>query len=241
MNNDYIEFSKIYKRVMDVEIKLKNSFFNALKTTYPTTMFTKLIPGIKKYLAGKHKEWRKNQQRDLLFDLINKKDTEENKHRAFVKIAYLSDIIKLLIEYQNLHRDTKFTMNIYGEKLIFNDVKKYGSGIVKLRNTIMHFNINDYKTGKNNHLAALYYWEKVLKTNNCFFHKFNIKKITIINILKEMQDKCPNFNTANDRYLCNVFDDIACMNGVKIENLPKLWTIGRTIYNLKKQLNKPFK
>ncbi len=234
MNYDYIEFAKIYKRVMDVEIKLKKHFFSALKKTYPNSMFGKLKQGIYTYLRGKHKKWRKNIQRDLLIDLINKVDTEENKLKEFIRIAYLSDILTLLTEDKNLYSDSRFMQNLYGQKLIFNDIKKYGSNIIKLRNIIMHFNINDYKTGKNNHIEALNYWEKVLQCNICFIHTINIKQPTIKNILKEMSIKCPDFYSANDRYLCDIFDDIAFMSGISIEKLPKYWSIGREIYKIKK-------
>ena len=38
-NTDYTEFGKIYKRVMDIELVLKDSLFKSLKFTYQHQLF----------------------------------------------------------------------------------------------------------------------------------------------------------------------------------------------------------
>ena len=50
---DIIEFSKVYKRVLDVEITLKQKMLFALTTAYPKNEFSRLIPYFKKQVSHK--------------------------------------------------------------------------------------------------------------------------------------------------------------------------------------------
>ena len=233
INYDYIEFSKIYKRVMDVELKIKRQYKIALKIAYPNKMFYRLIPYLKNRCIGRYMTGKDKARRDKIKDLIASKKSEEEKMNKFIDMAYLSDLVTMLTEYKLLYQNVKFTDNFYRTTVNFNDIKKYGSILKSLRNKIMHFQIIDYKQSKIDNLNALEFWEKILLCENCFMYKIQVPSPTIKNILQGMKDHCPDFDTANDRYLCDVFDDIAFINGVSVDKLPKYWSIGRQIYNFK--------
>lgn len=231
---DYIEFGKIYRRVMDVEIKIKSQFKYALRLTYPNKMFYRLIPYLNANLLGKYINGFGKNRRDKIKDLISSNKTEQQKMEKFIDMAYLSDLVNLLTEYKLLYKNTNFTSNFYKTSVIFNDVKKYGSALKKLRNMIMHFQINDYKQAKNDCINALRYFEQVMMCNNCYMYKIKFQHITTRNILEQMSIHYPDFFYASDREICDAFDDIAFMNGVTIDRLPKYWSIGRQIYQMRK-------
>lgn len=233
-NSDYVEFSKIYKRVMDVELRLKRNMKIALKIAYPTSMFSKLHKYIETELKKKHFKWKKGVKRDILSDLLKANKTQEEKLDIFINTVYLSDVINILIKYPKIYKDNKFIDNFYKRKIDFNEMKQNASLIIKLRNIIMHFNISDYKLNKNKYISSLMYWEQILNCTNCNLYNIKLDKVTTKDILMVIKNNCLDFKTADDRFLCDLFDDIAIMNGLPIEKLPKYWTIGRQIFKLKK-------
>lgn len=237
-NEDYIEFSKIYKRVMDVEITLKTRFFNSLKYTYNANMFYVLIPFLKKNLKGRYKEGAGKAQRDCILDLISKKLSDELKLKEFINMAYLSDILKFITEYKKVYKDKKFNKHFYNNRNVyFNDLKKYSSKLKKLRNDIMHFNVQNFTRNKVVYIETLIFWELLLYCQNCFIHTLPPIKPTINNILNQLKDYYPDIYSKSDRYLCDVFDDIALKNNLPVDKLPQYWSIGRQIYIIKKSLH----
>ena len=237
INSNYIEFSKIYKRVMDIELVLKTNLFKALKFTYPTQMFYVLIPFLKRNLIGRYKKTSSKGSRDYIIDLINKKTSEEIKLKEFIHIAYLSDILKILTEYKKIYKDTKFNNCFYfNKKINFNDLKKYSSKLKTLRNTIMHFNITNYQQNKSIYKETLIYWERLINCKNCFIHQLPPIRPTIKNILNQLKIYYPDIYQFNDRYFCDVFDDIALKNNLPAEKLPQYWSIGRQMYQIKREI-----
>ena len=89
MNYDYIEFSKIYKRVMDVELRLKYQFRFAMQSAFPNNMFSRLIYYMKSNLIGRYTEGIGKQKRDKINDLIASKKSETEKLYKFINMAYL--------------------------------------------------------------------------------------------------------------------------------------------------------
>ena len=53
---DYIEFSKIYKRVMDIELCLKEQLKFSLTATFTNKMFYRLIPFLKSNFKNRYIE-----------------------------------------------------------------------------------------------------------------------------------------------------------------------------------------
>lgn len=238
--NDIIEFSKIYKRVMDIELKLKERFKFAVNATFPNKMFYRLIPFLKNFKGRYTVGFGKN-SRDLLIDLIKSKKMEEEKLNQFVNIAYLSDLLKILTDYSAIYKDMSFNKNFYCQKVLFNDLKKYASLLKKLRNAIMHFDIKTYKQNKSAFIKALSYWELQLNCSRCYIHNLPATTPKITPILNLLALHNPDFFSLSDRIICDVFDEVAFLNGREIKDLPEYWSIVRTYYELKRKHNKLIK
>lgn len=233
--HDYIEFSKIYKRVMDIELCLKERLKFSLTATFPHRMFRKLIPFLQNNFKGRYIEGYGKKSRDKLIDLIKSNKTEEEKIQEFINMAYLSDLLFILTDNPTIYKDNNFVRNFYRKNVIFNDLKKYASRLKKLRNAIMHFDVITYKQNKSNYILSLSYWEQQLNCSNCFIHTLPKIEPKIAPILRMLSLHKPDFFETSDRLICDMFDEIAFLNGCKVEDLPEYWSIGRTIYNLKRQ------
>lgn len=140
--NDIIEFSKIYKRVMDIELRLKDRLKFVLTATYPGKMFYKLKPFILEKFKGRYKKFTKGQERDQLLDLVNSNKSEEEKLDRFIDMAYLSDVLLILTDYKRIYQDVKFSNNFYRQKIVFNDLKKYAAAI---KNYVILLCISEYR------------------------------------------------------------------------------------------------
>ncbi|MBP3925072.1 hypothetical protein J6E39_07520 [bacterium] len=236
--NDIIEFSKIYKRVMDIELKLKEKLKFALHVTFPNRMFYRLTPFILKNFTGRYTEGFGKKSRDLLIDLVKSKKIEEEKLNQFVNMAYLSDLLKILTDEPAIYRDMNFNKNFYCQNVLFNDLKKYASLLKKLRNAIMHFDINTYKQNKIAFINALGYWELQLNCSKCFIHNLPAVTPKITPVLNLLALHNPDFFSLSDRIVCDIFDEVAFLNGREIKDLPEYWSIVRAYYELKRKHNK---
>lgn len=235
--HDYIEFSKIYKRVMDIELCLKESLKFALTATFPNKMFFRLIPFLKANFKNRYIDGYKKNARDKLIDLINSTKTEEDKINEFINMAYLSDLLKILTEYPALYKDKKFVKNFYRQNIVFNDLKKYSAALKKLRNAIMHFDIITYKQNRMNYIIALGYWEKLLNCTYSFIHMLPPVEPKISAVLKLLSQYDPNFFQLSDRIVCDLFDEVAFLNGKQVKDFPEYWSIVRRFYDLRRKVN----
>lgn len=102
----------------------------------------------------------------------------------------------------------------------------------------MHFDINTYKQNKIGFIKALSYWELQLNCSKCFIHNLPPVVPKISPILKLLASYNPDFCTLSDRIVCDVFDEVAFLNGKEIKDLPEYWSIVRTYYELKRKHNK---
>lgn len=234
---EIIEFSKIYKRIMEIELTLKARVKHSLSVTYPNKMFYRLIPFLQSIPHNKYiTKTKKNINRDRINDIINSKNTEESKLDKILNIIYLSDLLLMLAEYKQLFSDRKFINYLYYKKVNHNYIKKYAVPLRQLRNTVMHFDIYNYLSNKKIYLEALTFWEQLLFCSNSFIHELPQIKPKTATILKLMAKECPEILEMNDRIICDIFDDIAFINGLPISKLPSYWTIGRGIYNIKQKI-----
>ncbi len=239
--NDIIEFSKIYKRVMDIELCLKMCFTNAMSIAAKDKKFFRLIPAFKdskiieisKYNYKKRTQKGKIETRNRLNDIINSSKQDDEKFRDFINLAYLSDILSLISRHSLIYKNPLFNNNFYTKNCSLNDVKAYSSKLSKLRNVIMHFDIDTYKNNKLEYIKTLAFWETQLHCKNYFIHELPKIKPTINNILELIAKYYPQIFEIKDREIVDIFDDIAFINGLPIENLPQYWSIGRQIYSIK--------
>lgn len=231
--NNIVEFGRVYKRMMDFELCLKAQFKSALMSTYQNKMFYRLIPFLKDNFIGRYTKQSNGKTRDILIDLINSKKREEEKLKIFVEMAYLSDILKFLTDYKTIYQDMLFNKNFYGTKINFNDLKKHSSSIKKLRNTIMHFQVEDYLRNKAKFIEALEYWEHLMTCTNGFMFTLPQVTPTITNIINLLELHYSDFHTSNDRILFDMFDNIADKNGCVPSELPMYKYICDEIYKKK--------
>lgn len=236
-----MEFSKIYKRVLNVELILKRKLIATLKLIYPNKGFNRLIPFLNNNLQhGKYVyKDRKGTQRDRVNDIINSQKTQEQKLSLFFKISYLSDTLKILINYNAIRKDKKFRANFYKNKTYNQSELEWNvARLIELRNAVMHFDYELYTNNKTEWLNCLKFWECLLDCPNCFMYKIPKKCIATKKILRFLTQNVPNFFYLNDRIICDMVDELAFLNGKNIENLPPLWSIGRGIYDLKAEYKK---
>lgn len=221
-----IEFSKIYKRVLNIELTLKEKLLFAISTIYSEREMDKIVPCIQNSKNCK-----------TYLSIINSKQSQKEKFKKFIKKAYLSDILRILLS-RTIRKDRLFKNKFYGCE-ITNEHKEFMSNsdcLKILRNSIMHFNFFEYSSNKKKYLSCLIFWEKVLNCQDMqYLHTVCEKsKNTTTSILKCLEEEYPNFLNLSDRLVCDLFDDAAIINGWKIEELPEYWTIGRSLYNLKR-------
>lgn len=240
--NAYFEFSKIYKRVMDIELSLKDSFYNALHIVAPDKKFFRLIPylsgvsfmtNLSKYNYAKIKKSGKKVVRNKINDIISSAEDDNTKIHKFLKLVYLADLLKIITDYSMIYKDKKFCRTMFLKKEPLNNLKSHASKLVSLRNIIMHFNISDYYMNKTKYLETLNFWETVLDCNNNFIHHIPELKPTIKNILNQIEIFQPNILKENDRIIVDVFDDIAFIKGLSTDDLPQYWSIIRQLYEVK--------
>lgn len=227
-----LEFSKVYKRVFDIETTLKQNISFALTQTYPNNVFSRLIPYLHKQVN--HKKYILN-GRDRIKDIIASKKTQNDKLTKFLNIAYLIDVLNILTEYKQIRKDKLFRFNFYKSIPNFNILKQQVSSLNTLRNAIMHFDMRTYTENKAIWLDTLTYWEKLLNSPNMHpIHAISpIKKLNVEMILRLLTENYPDLYTISDRLVCDMFDDAALINNWDIRTLPEYWTIIRRMYELK--------
>ena len=231
---DVIELSKIYKRLLEVELTLKQKIIFALEKTYAEKAFYRLIPYIKS-LDHNIKENLKLIENTLI--------TDEVKLKRFMANAYISDVVNILTRYKNIYKFKLFQQNFYGYEMDNTkhaEVISYAGRLVSLRNSIMHFNITSYKNNKDHYLKTLIYWEKLIEVPKMqYIHNLSLnKKPRMTTVLKALSDTYPDFLSLSDRLVCDMFYDIAFINGWGINELPQYWSIGRALYELRRQKKK---
>lgn len=232
---DTIELSKIYKRVLNVEVNLKERLKFALTATYPNKEFNRLIKLLtSNNIRNKYKKDGRNQ----ITDLLNSKDIQMEKMSKFIDIAYLYDVLRILKEYKPVCKDKNFRKHFYNNFPGQNFINAKADCLNRLRNLVMHFNLEEYKNTKKECLEALGYWERLLYCPNAFMYELPPVKPTTTNILQLLSLNFPELFAFNDRIICDMFDDLAFINGKSVNNLQKLWTVGREIFEQKKKISK---
>jgi hypothetical protein len=245
---DYlIEFSKIYKRLMELEICLKYKIYDSIITTYPDTFYEIFKPFF--YTENIYKKYYnyKKKSNDLLEILNNSNFSEQEKLKESLNLLYLSDTLKFLVEEETYYNDKKLIAILYeNEPLDFNYLKSNKGNLCLLRNYIAHYNFRDYKKKRKKYIKALVYFEthigcslKKLHELPKLNHKPSVNEIlkAIHQIEPELFSKNKSSEQANkDRSLCELYDDLAIINGWNYNELKSHWTIIRSAYIFKSRL-----
>lgn len=238
---DIIEFSKIYKRIMEFESDLKIRLQLSLSITFNNKEFTILIPYLKKLSHKKYISKKGNKEIDKINNIIYSKNSEERKLKNLIKVLYLSDILKLIIEYKTINTNKNFIKNLHFSNFDLNYMNKYKEKVCSLRNAVMHFETDKYFKNKKEYLEALGYWERLLFCSNAKLQELPKVKPSIMPILKMLANEYPEIMQMDDRVICDVLDDILFLNGVPFEKYPKYWSIVRQIYEFRRIQRKSVK
>lgn len=241
MKKEYTtEFSKLYRRILNIELDIKTNLNKSLIKTFEEKAFFRLIPYLEQLISTQKYEYLKNKngqvyKNDYLKDIIKSNASFEQKLNQTFKRLYLKDFLGILTDYKLIYKNPMFKKHFYGGKIIdFNLLKKYSANLAKLRNLIMHFNFSDYQKEKIIFLESLKFWETLLNQDNAFIHTLPKVKPTIKNILKVIKNDALDIYFGYDRTLCDIFDDIAILNNLPTKNLPQYWSILRQKYILSK-------
>ncbi len=233
-----MELSKIYKRILNVEIRLKERIKFALTATYSGKEFNRLFKYIRDDIPrSKYKYKRNGRNENKINDILNSNAIQEERLESLFNTIYLSDTLKILTDYDPICKDKNFKRNFYQNIPRHTLIEQNAANLRRLRNAVMHFNYDSYTKNKILYLEALGFWERLLYCPNAFMHTLQPETISTKNILRALANNCSDFFNLNDRIICDMFDDLAFINGQPVRKLPKLWTVGRQIYELKQELN----
>ncbi|MEI8129065.1 MAG: hypothetical protein WCG95_05555 [bacterium] len=242
----YFEFSKIYCRLMRLEIQLKRMLISSLLPYYKEN----IINTFHKFLYNKDRLNRYNSQKgnSILAILKNPQITNSQKFKNVINKLYLSDLLFMVLHCEQFRKE-EITNNFYfkiPEK--FRILISSKQLLLDLRNTIAHYNFKDYEQNKYNYLDTLLLFEVHMGKNMkgiLEFPKF-VEKPSIKTILLAIKDLRPDlldidFDKDDEmeyfynkhRVLMDLCDEIALYNGYETKELPSPWTILRQMYSLR--------
>jgi len=241
-----IEFSKIYKRLMELEHCLKNKMINSVDSFYGDNSFLTFkyffeqLETKEKYskIIDYNYKTKVGKKIFIIKEIKNNTNLEDSvKFQKTIQCLYLSDFLKLLTKHKLFYKNKKIKNAFYVKKPDFNMIDKYSEYLINLRNYIMHFNYQDYLKDRQSYLDALKYFEIHLGCSIDKLHSIklepnhSIKSIleALNNTIPELFDK-ESIISQKDRLLCDYYDDLAFINGCPYNELPAYWSILRQKY-----------
>ncbi len=246
INKYWLEFSKIYARLMRLELKIKQNAYIAVKKYYKDGS----LEAFDKFFNNKRRKRRYTNDRCNKLELIinNGNLGQLEKIKKLINTLYLSDILNFVLKTQQFKKseiDSVFYCKIPDGYKILEDCIK---NLTLLRNCIAHYNFGLYKKNKKAMLDSLFLFETHMGCNIANIKELpKIENPTIKNIVRVIYFLNPSLITDLEsfkevycnkhRLLVSLYDDIAFYNGVPINELPSPWTILREVYRLKANVN----
>ena len=243
------EFSKIYKRMLRLELLIKHKIINLSINIYKDDVmkiYNKFFNNsyiIKKYCSDKKQENYFLTIRDsksipniIKFErLINMLMLRHTLHFIFTEEAFRIDEIQ------------KEFYAIKIEK--FKKLRDNREALIALRNHIAHFNFKAYHSKKSEYLNALLLYEYCL---GCSLGKYGNKiptnlgnKPNMTKIIQTIFELAPELFTKNtpqeqfphnkDRILVDLYEDIAVLNGWEYCELKSQWDVIRKKYDFNRK------
>jgi len=247
----WLEFSKIYARLMRLELTIKHNAYLAIKEHNDKNALNEFI----KFFQNKRRQQRYTNDRKNKLDYIinHPQKTQLQKMKLLINELYLSDMLNLIL------KTTQFKIKEIDE-IFYNKIpKKYIElencikPLTFLRNCIAHYNFKLYKDNKTLFLDSLFLFEVHLGHNIAgiaqlpkFKNKPSIKEIVqeIYNLKPELiadvhtkcSDESKTYYCNQHRMLLSLFDDICIYNGISANDLPSPWTILRELYRFQSEI-----
>lgn len=242
----YFEFSKIYCRIMRLELQMKRKLVDSLLKYYDED----IMDVFSKFFNNKDRLQRYNHKSGNSFRaIINNPQITKNstKFTKIVNIMYLSDILFIVLCCKQFRKIEILKSFYYSIPEKYGILRNSRNTLLDLRNVIAHYNFKDYEQNKKEYLNTLSLFETYMERNiNGFkqFPKFSTKP-SVKSILVEIKKVRPdlfeiNLNRDDEmeyyynkhRVLLDLCDDIALYNGYEPKDLPSPWTVFRQMYSI---------
>lgn len=234
--NNYLqaEFSIFYKRLMNIEITLKELLSKKYYSAHGDSAYNIVYRYIRE--IEKHRN-----ENDKTFSKIffSNKTNQEKLELSFEKM-YLSEVLNLFANKIFLKNrkvvNSFFAIPTKTNETPFQKKQKY---LKEFRNCITHYNQKKYGIEKNKYVDALIYFENILGCNLKFdYNKLLLlskyRKLSLKEILGFIYDTDKQFFN-DDKLLILLFDDIALINGYSFKDLPQRKSIIREYFRIKEK------
>lgn len=242
----WYEFSKIYARLMRLEIQIKRSALYAIKNYYGENS----LKVFQKFFQNAKRRNRYSINNFCKFDgILNRNDLDPNeKLEKLLNILYLSDLLNLILktkQFKITQISNDFYYKIPDNYKILEDCIR---DLTDLRNCIAHYKFQTYAQHKNSYLDSLLTFEIYMGHNIANILELpKLENVSTMEILTAIYDFRPDLilETTNSedalyfnkhRLLLTLFDDIAIYNGVSASELPTPWSVLRGMYKLKAKI-----
>lgn len=243
----YFEFSKIYGRLMRLEMQIKQMLISSVLSYYKDDV----IDVFEKFFYNKNRIARYNNKKGNTFLAILKNPQITKGSQKFIRlvnIMYLSDLLFMVLCCEQFRKEGILNKFYFKVPEKFGGLVKSRETLLDLRNAIAHFKFKDYEQNKQKYLDVLLKFESCMGWNIrgfLEFPKFDTKPTVHAILLKikeirpDLFDIDPNKDDEMEYYynkhriLLDLCDEIALYNGYEAKDLPSPWTVLRQMYAIK--------
>lgn len=242
------EFSKIYKRLLRLELLIKYKIINSVLLVHKNntmTIFKKFFSNEYIYNFYKNDSKKKNYFLEIR---DNKSIIDAIKFEKIINMLTLRHLLHFMFT-EEAFRNPEISTKFYAKESInFKQLKENRMLLINLRNYVAHFNFKEYETSKNEYLQALILYEICL---GCSLGKYeNIPnqlgyKPNMTDIITKIFELCPelfkkdiphsNFPYNKDRIIVDMYEDIAVLNGWEYRELKSQWDVIRQKFRFNQQ------
>ncbi len=250
MDKYYFEFTKLYGRLMRLELRIKQQLIKSLLPVYKEN----ILNTFNKFFTNKNRleRYQTTTGNIILSILKNPQITDINKFKKLINKLYLSDILVLVLNCKQFQLDEISNAFYYKKPEKYSFLINAKQDLQNLRNSVAHYNFKDYEQNKNVYNEALLIFEEYIGSSfrGFILPKFNEKPSikTILLHIKQYRPDLFDINLNKDdeyeyyynkhRILLDLCDEISMLNGYNIQELPSPWTILRQMYLIKKEDSK---
>lgn len=237
------EFSKIYKRLLRLELLIKYKIINSVLTVYKDntiTVFQKFFNNENIYKSYKSEARNRNYFLEIR---DNKSFIDAIKFEQLINMLTLRHLLHFIFTEKDF-RKPEISDNFYVKQNInFKELKNNKTHLINLRNYVAHFNFKEYQADKNKYLYSLILYELCL---GCSLGKYEKipndlgNKPSTITIINRIFELCPElfkkdiphqkFPYNKDRMIVDMYEDIAVLNGWEYKELKSQWDVIRDKY-----------
>lgn len=242
------EFSKIYKRLLRLELLLKWKIIDCVTLIYRNNS----ISTFSKFFSNKKiiEKYYNDKGVNSFLSIINDESLPEAaRFINIIPILHLRHIL-MFIFHEEAFRIPAIQKRFYDKvPQTFSNLRKNCKNLINLRNDIAHFNFKRYRENKVNYHEALILFEMHI---GCSLGKYSYipnnlpYKPSIMQIHKKIYELAPelykkdtphsDFAYNKDRMIIDMFEDIAVLNGWEYSELKSPWDIIRAKYKFTQKL-----